>query len=104
MQHVLSLKTYFGVFAILLIMTAATVAVARVDLGVFNISVALLIAVAKATLVVLFFMHLKYSKPLIALVAVAGLVWLAILVGLTLTDYFSRDWLPAPPGIERSGD
>lgn len=73
-----------------------TTAVAFVDLGPFNTVIALTIAFAKMMLVVLIFMHLLHSPKLLHVVAVAGLFWLALLIGLTLTDYHTRAWIPAP--------
>ena len=92
-EHVASVKSYFLVFAALMVLTAATVGVAFVDLGVFNDVVALSIAVLKAVLVVLIFMHVWHSSRMTKLSIVAGFLWLAILIGLTLTDYFSRGFL-----------
>lgn len=98
-EHTTSLKTYFAIFAALLILTATTVVVARIDLGPFNTIVALVIAAFKATLVVLFFMHVRYSPRIIGLTVFAGLLWLLILIGLTLSDYLSRSWIPGPSGF-----
>ena len=97
--HIVSKKIYFAVFGALLILTATTVFVATIDLGPFNTIVALVIALCKASLVVLFFMHVRYSPRIIGLTIFAGLLWLAILIGLTLTDYLSRSWLPGPAGL-----
>ncbi len=97
-QHVVSRKVYFLIFGALIVLTLTTVRVATVDLGPMNIVVALLIAAVKATLVVLFFMHLRYSKPLTALVVFAAVMWLAILITLTLTDFISRPWIPGSKG------
>ena len=97
-QHIVSLKTYVAIFAVLLALTATTVAIAHVDLGRLNTVVALVIAFAKALLVALFFMHLRYSSQLIKIVAAAGLAWLAILLGLTMGDYLTRDWIEQPEG------
>src|SRR5689334_13462797 len=91
--HVLPLRVYFGVFFALLVLTGTTVAVAFIDLGPLNNVVALCIAVLKATLVLLFFMHLRYATRLPSLVVVSGVFWLVILVGLTLVDYATRGWL-----------
>lgn len=88
--HVTSPGFYVAIFAALLVLTGATVFVARIDLGVMNDVVALTIAVTKALLVLLFFMHIRYSTRLTALTAVAGFLWLAILIGITLTDYITR--------------
>jgi cytochrome c oxidase subunit IV len=87
-------KLYFVIFFVLLILTYVTVAVSRVDLGRFNSIVALSIAVTKALLVVLFFMHVKDSTRLTKLVVVGGFLWLALLIGLTMTDVFTRGWIP----------
>jgi len=89
-EHVTSRKVYFLVFAALLILTLATVLVAEVNLGIFNDVVALGIAVTKATLVLLFFMHIRHSTRMTVLTAVSGFFWLAILFGLTIADYASR--------------
>jgi len=89
-EHVTSRKVYFLVFGALLALTLATVLVAEVDLGVFNDVVALTIAVTKAMLVLLFFMHIRHSTRMTVLTAVAGFFWLAILIGLTMADYASR--------------
>jgi len=83
--HILSLKKYFGVYAALIALTVATVAIASFDLGRLNVVFALAIAAAKAALVGLFFMHLIYTSHRTKIMAVAGLVWLAILIALTLS-------------------
>lgn len=93
--HVVPVKIYVAVFLTLMVLTAITVAVAFVDLGPLNNVVMLGIAVVKATLVVLFFMHVKYGTRLIPLVAAGGFFWLLILFSFTLSDYFSRGWLGA---------
>ena len=95
--HVSPKKLYYTIFAALMVFTAITVAVAFVNLGPFNFPVAISIALFKATLVVLFFMHAKYSSRLTKLFIVTGFFFLAILFTLTLTDYLSRGWLTAPP-------
>jgi cytochrome c oxidase subunit IV len=91
--HVLPLRVYFGVFFALLILTGTTVAVAFVDLGPLNNVVALGIAVVKATIVALYFMHLRYATRLSGLVVISGLFWMVIFIGLTFVDYASRGWL-----------
>ncbi len=96
-NHIVPVKTYVAVFAILLVMTATTTVVSSVDLGPWNTVVALTIAVFKATLVVLFFMHVKYSPRLTHTVILGGLFWLCILLALTLSDFMTRGWLPALP-------
>ena len=91
-HHVVPTTIYYGIFAILLILTGVTVAAAYVDLGRLNTVVALAIACFKAMIVVLYFMHVKYSTRLIKLTVVAGLYWMGILFALTLGDYLTRAW------------
>jgi cytochrome c oxidase subunit 4 len=88
--HVVSLGVYFAVFAALLVGTWLTVVAAHQDFGAFNTPVALAIATTKASLVIVFFMHVKYSPRLITLVVVGSFVWLAILLFITLSDYLTR--------------
>jgi cytochrome c oxidase subunit 4 len=92
--HIIPTRVYYLIFAALMIFTAITVAVAFVDLGFLNIAVALSIAVTKATLVVLYFMHVRYSTRLTWVVVSAGFFWLGILIALGLSDYLSRGWMP----------
>jgi cytochrome c oxidase subunit 4 len=94
-HHVVPLKTYFSVFAALMVFTAITVAVAFVDLGAANNVVMLSIAVLKATLVVMFFMHAKYGTRLIPLVAASGFFFVFLMFVITMSDYMSRGWLGA---------
>ena len=89
-EHVTSRKVYFLVFGALMILTVATWLVAQVDLGWANDVVALAIAVTKALLVILFFMHVRYSTRMTVITALAGFFWLAILIFLTLNDYMTR--------------
>jgi cytochrome c oxidase subunit 4 len=95
-DHVSSRSTYFLVFGGLVLLTLLTVVVSRLPLGAWHTPAALVIAVCKASLVVLFFMHLIHSSRLTWAVALSGLFWLAILVSLTLSDYLTRDWLGVP--------
>ena len=95
-DHVVPVKIYFAIFAALMVLTAITVWVAFLDLGAMNTFVALGIAVTKATLVVLFFMHVKYSSKLTWLVVASGFVFLAIMLALTMSDIVSRGWLGTP--------
>ena len=83
---------YFGVFFALMILTVITVAVSRLDLGALNTPVALGIAVLKATLVILFFMHVIHSTRLTWVVILSSFLMLAILLVLTFTDYMTRSW------------
>lgn len=89
-----TLKTYFTIFAALIVLTGLTVWASFQHLGIWNTPVALGIAVAKATLVALFFMHLRYSPKLTSLVIASSLLWLMILFAITMSDYVSRSWLP----------
>jgi cytochrome c oxidase subunit 4 len=89
-------KLYFSIFFALLILTAITVAMDYVELGRLNFVIAMVIACTKATLVALFFMNVKQSSMLTKFFVVAGVFWMGILILLTFSDYFSRDWLPAP--------
>jgi cytochrome c oxidase subunit 4 len=91
--HVTPKSLYYIVFAALMIGTALTVVVAMFDLGPFNNIVMLTIACAKALLVVLFFMHVRWSTRLTWVVAASGFFWLLILFGLTMGDYMSRGWM-----------
>jgi cytochrome c oxidase subunit 4 len=95
MHSIPSVRTYVIVWVILTIMTFVTFYVAQIELGVWNIVVALLIAFFKMMLVVLIFMNVKADNPLTKLFVGAGFFWMAILLALTLGDYFSRNWLPA---------
>jgi len=90
-EHILSRKLYWTIWAILICLTFITAWVATIDLGPLNTIVALLIASGKALLVVLIFMHVKYtSEKLTRVVIISALFWLLILLGLSLTDYFVR--------------
>lgn len=89
-KHVVPLRIYFAVFAALCGLLVVTVAVALIDLGPLNVAVAMSIAIAKTALIVLYFMHLRYAGGLTRIFAVAGFVWLAILIGITLSDYLTR--------------
>ena len=91
-SHILPTRVYYTIFAILLLCTYLTVQIAFLDLGALNTVAALGIAVFKATLVVLFFMHVKYSSRLTWAVVIGGVFWLGILLTLTLTDYLTRAW------------
>ena len=84
---------YYAVFAALIVGTALTVAVAFVDLGAMNNVLMLGIAMTKALLVVLFFMHVRWSTRLTWVVAASGFFWLLILFGLTMQDYLTRGWV-----------
>lgn len=89
-EHIAPLKLYFFVFFSLLILTLLTWQIAYVDLGRWNTVVALVIAICKASLVVAFFMHLRWSASMVRLVLFAAIFWLAIMLSLTIGDFFSR--------------
>jgi cytochrome c oxidase subunit 4 len=108
--HVVPVKTYLGIFVALLVLTALTTGVAFVDFGdihtgirlieviPLNTVVALAIAVVKMLLVILFFMHVKYSSSLTKIVVMTGFLFLAILVSFTLADELTRGWTPEAGG------
>ena len=91
-EHIVQPKVYVTIFLTLMVLTAVTVGVALYDLGALNVIVALVIAVVKATLVVLYFMHVRYSSRLTQVIVAAGVFWLLILLALTLQDYLTRGW------------
>jgi cytochrome c oxidase subunit 4 len=91
-HHVVSWRIYAAIFAALCVLTAATVLVTGFDFGPFNLIVAMGIAIAKASLVVLYFMHARYSPKLTGVVIATAIAFFVILVFLTGTDYISRPW------------
>ncbi len=91
--HVSPIRNYLLVFAALMVFTAITVWAAFLEFGPFNNVVAMAIAVTKATLVVLFFMHVKYSTRLTKLIVAGGFIWLGLMFLFTLADYMNRGWL-----------
>ncbi len=95
-EHIVPKKIYYAIFATLMALTGVTIAVAFLDLGPLNNIVAMSIAVFKATLVVLYFMHVRYSNRLTWVVVVAGFFWLAIMITLTFSDYLTRGWIYGP--------
>jgi cytochrome c oxidase subunit 4 len=97
-HHVVSWRVYVVIFLALAVLTVVTVQAAGQDFGSFNTLIALGIAAIKATLVFLFFMHVRYSPRLTTLVLFSGFVWLAILILLTIADYVSRPWPITPVG------
>jgi cytochrome c oxidase subunit IV len=92
-SHIAPISMYVGIWAALMVFTGITVFAATVELHVFNIVLALVIATIKGSLVVLFFMHLKYSTKLTMVTVVAALFFLLILFSLSMTDYLTRGWL-----------
>jgi cytochrome c oxidase subunit IV len=95
-HHIVPPPVYIAVYAALLVLLVVTYLVSKVELGPFNIVVAMIIAVAKTMLIVLFFMHLRWSTQMVRFFAGAALFWLAILFVLTMNDYFSRLWFKLP--------
>jgi cytochrome c oxidase subunit 4 len=91
-EHIVPRQTYFTVFGALLVFTALTVFAANIDFGRMNDVIAITIAVTKMMLVLLFFMHVRYSSRLIWVIVASMFFWLLILLLLTLTDYTSRGW------------
>jgi len=96
-EHIVSLRVYFTIFMSLMVLTALTVAASEVDLGRFNVAVAMAIAVLKASLVVLYFMHLRYSPKLTWVVVGTGIGCLTLLILLIMADPWTRDWLRVAP-------
>lgn len=92
-EHIVSRKIYVAIFTTLIILTILTIIIAGIDLGPFNTIAALAIAAAKATLVALFFMHVRYSSRLTQIVVISGLFWLGIMFVLTMSDYLTRGWI-----------
>lgn len=91
-SHIVPISLYVAIWATLMVCTGLTVFAASVDLGIFNIVVALVIATLKGTLVVLFFMHLRYSTKLTMITVIAAIFFLIILFSLSMTDYLTRAW------------
>jgi cytochrome c oxidase subunit IV len=90
--HILPKRVYYTIFAILMFCTYLTVQIAFFDLGALNTIAALGIACFKATIVILFFMHVKYSTRLTWAVVLGSIFWLGILLALTMSDYLTRVW------------
>jgi cytochrome c oxidase subunit 4 len=101
--HISPKSTYYAIFGALMVLTAVTVGVAFINLGALNFPVALAIAVTKATLVILFFMHVKYSSRLTKLFVGMAFFFLFVLFGLTMTDYLSRGLATYPGGAAGAG-
>ena len=95
-QHIIPVGIYVGIWASLMFLTALTTGVSFIELGDWNIVLALVIATIKGTLVVLFFMHLYYSTKLTKVTMIAALFFLFLLLALSMTDYLTRPWLTNP--------
>lgn len=94
MHPITPVRTYVIIWLALSILTVVTFLVSKIDLGALNIVIALGIAAFKMSLVIWFFMHVKTDNALTKLFVFAGFFWIAILLALTLGDYFSRTWMP----------
>ena len=98
-EHIVPVRIYVAIFLVLLVGTALTVAAAFIDFPWrLNTVVALTIATIKATFVVLYFMHVRYSARLVWVIVIAALFWMGILFAFTLADYFTRGWLSTQTG------
>ncbi len=95
-HHIVPKRLYFAVFFGLIVLTWVTTGVSTLDLGRWNIFVALAIAIFKASLVVLFFMHVFYSTRLTKMIVMASLFWLILLLFLTMADIWTRNWMGVP--------
>ena len=95
-HHIVPKRVYFLVFATLIVLTWVTAWVSTVDLGRWNIFVALAIAIFKASMVALFFMHVKYSTRLTKLIVCSGIFWLGLLLFITMSDIWTRAWMGVP--------
>jgi cytochrome c oxidase subunit 4 len=93
-HHIIPIRTYLAVFTALMVLLIITLFAAYFDLGNWNLPIALTIAAAKVVLIVLYFMHVKFSSVLVKIFSGTTMLWLSILFMLTLADYFSRHWLP----------
>ena len=89
-HHVMPVRMYITIFMALMVLTGITIFVAFLDLGRMNDFVAMAVAITKATLVILYFMHVRYSDGLTALWVVGGFTFLAVLIAFTMSDYLTR--------------
>lgn len=95
-HHIVPKRVYALVFATLIVLTWVTAWVSTVDLGPMNIYVALSIAIFKASIVVMFFMHVKYSSRLTKMIVGSGILWLLFLLFVTMGDVWTRGWMGVP--------
>lgn len=95
-HHIVPKRIYALVFAALIVLTWVTAWVSTVDLGWLNIYVALSIAIFKASIVALFFMHVKYGSRLTKLIVCSGILWLLFLLFITMGDIWTRSWMGVP--------
>jgi cytochrome c oxidase subunit 4 len=92
-QHVTPVRTNLIIFGVLMALLVLTIVLSYVNLGPLHFAAAMVIATVKAVLIVLYFMHVRFSPRLVWVFASAAFLWLGILLALTLSDYFSRSWL-----------
>jgi len=95
-HHIVPRRVYYLVFITLIVMTWVTAIVSTIDLGRLNVFVALSIAIFKASLVILFFMHVKYGTKLTKMIVLAGLYWLILLLFIAMADLWTRGWMGVP--------
>jgi cytochrome c oxidase subunit IV len=95
-QHIVPVRTNVTIFGILMGLLVLTIMAAYFDLGSFNFVLAMSIAACKAVLILLYFMHVRYSHRLTGVFSAAAFLWLAILLIITVTDYLTRNWLQIP--------
>jgi cytochrome c oxidase subunit IV len=99
-EHIVEKKIYYSVFGSLMVLLGATIVIAYIHLGKLNVIAALTIAVVKAILIILYFMHVRYSSRVVWIFVGAGFFWLGILFALSFSDFLTRGWLPMPTGWE----
>jgi len=97
-EHVVPQKSYYRIFMALILLLVISIAVSYVHLGEWNVVAAVSIAVIKAVLIILYFMHVRHSSHLVWVFVGAGFFWLGIMFALTFSDYLTRGWLPSPTG------
>jgi cytochrome c oxidase subunit 4 len=95
-EHVLPVRNYFYVYIALMVLLGATVGAAFINIEPFNFALTMIIAVAKAAMILLIFMHVRYSERLVWVFSTAAFLWLALLIAMSLNDYFTRGLLNIP--------
>jgi cytochrome c oxidase subunit 4 len=95
-EHIVPIRIYAAVFLALIVLTWVTSGVATLDLGSLNVFVALSIAIFKASLVLLFFMHVKYATRLTKMIVMSGIYWLILLLFIVMMDLWTRGWMGVP--------
>jgi cytochrome c oxidase subunit 4 len=95
-EHIVPVSVYVAVFSALIVLTWVTAFVSTIDLGRLNVFVALSIAIFKASLVLLFFMHVKYGTRLTKMIVLSGIYWLILLLFIVMMDIWTRGWMGVP--------